>query len=60
MDHLGGVSSIRRKDPRLARAGKFADLVVIDRDYLNCAEDDIRRIEPVATIVNGRVVSGRL
>ena len=40
--------------------GKFADLVVIDRDYLNCAEDDIRRIEPVATIVNGRVVSGRL
>ena len=40
--------------------GKFADLVVIDRDYLNCAEDDIRRIEPVATMVNGRVVSGRL
>jgi len=40
--------------------GKFADLVVIDRDYFNCAEDEIRRIEPVATIVNGRVVSGRL
>jgi predicted amidohydrolase YtcJ len=40
--------------------GKFADFVVIDHDYLNCAEDDIRRIEPVATIVNGRVVSGRL
>ena len=41
-------------------SGKFADLVVIDRDYLACAEDDIRRIEPVATIVNGRVVAGRL
>jgi predicted amidohydrolase YtcJ len=40
--------------------GKFADLVVIDRDYLSCPEDDIRRIEPVATIVNGRVVAGRL
>jgi len=40
--------------------GKFADLVVIDRDYLSCAEDEIRRIEPVATIVNGRVVAGRL
>jgi hypothetical protein len=40
--------------------GKLADLVVIDRDYLSCAEDDIRRIEPVATIVNGRVVWGRL
>jgi predicted amidohydrolase YtcJ len=40
--------------------GKFADFVVIDRDYLSCAEDDVRRIEPLATIVNGRVVSGRL
>src|SRR5215471_18398853 len=40
--------------------GKFADLVVIDRDYLSCPEDDIRRIEPVATLVNGRVVAGRL
>jgi predicted amidohydrolase YtcJ len=40
--------------------GKFADLVVIDRDYLSCAEDDIARIGPVTTIVNGRVVAGRL
>ena len=40
--------------------GKFADLVVIDRDYLNCPEDEIRRIEPLATIVNGRTVWGRL
>ena len=40
--------------------GKFADLVVIDRDYLSCPEGDIRRIEPLATIVDGRVVAGRL
>ena len=40
--------------------GKFADLVVIDRDYLNCAEDEIRGIEPLATMVNGRVVWGAL
>jgi predicted amidohydrolase YtcJ len=40
--------------------GKFVDLVVIDRDFLGCTEDDIRRIEPVATIVNGRVAWGRL
>jgi predicted amidohydrolase YtcJ len=33
---------------------------VIDRDYLNCAEEDIRHIEPLATIVNGRTVWGRL
>jgi len=41
-------------------AGKFADLVVIDRDFFACAEDDIRRIEPLATIVSGRMVWGRL
>jgi predicted amidohydrolase YtcJ len=40
--------------------GKFADLVVIDRDYLTCPEDEIRGIGPVATIVNGNVVYGRL
>jgi predicted amidohydrolase YtcJ len=34
--------------------GKFADLTVIDRDYLRCAEDDIRRIEPVMTLVGGK------
>ena len=43
-----------------ARAGLPADLVVIDRDFLACPEDDIRRIEPLATVVNGRVVAGRL
>jgi predicted amidohydrolase YtcJ len=36
-------------------AGKFADLVVIDRDYLTCPEDEIRNITPVMTIVGGRI-----
>ena len=40
-------------------AGKLADLVVIDRDYLTCAEDDIRAIEPVMTILDGKVVYRR-
>jgi predicted amidohydrolase YtcJ len=35
--------------------GKLADLVVIDRDYMTCPEDDIRKIHPVMTILNGRV-----
>ena len=35
--------------------GKLADMVVIDRDFLTCPEDDIRRIEPVMTMVGGRV-----
>ena len=40
--------------------GKLADLVVIDRDYLTCPEDEIRRIEPVAVMIGGRIVHGRL
>jgi predicted amidohydrolase YtcJ len=35
--------------------GKLADLVVIDRDYLTCPEDDIKKIQPVITILNGRI-----
>lgn len=44
------------KDRGTIEAGKLADLVVLDRDYLNCAEDEIRKIEPVMTILGGREV----
>ncbi len=36
--------------------GKLADMVVIDRDYLKCPEDEIARIRAVKTIVGGRIV----
>jgi predicted amidohydrolase YtcJ len=42
--------------------GKFADLVVLDRDILTCPEDEIRDIRPVATYLAGMAVfegSGR-
>ncbi|HWR50039.1 MAG TPA: amidohydrolase [Bryobacteraceae bacterium] len=35
--------------------GKLADMVVIDRDYLRCPEDDIAKIEPVHVIVGGEM-----
>jgi predicted amidohydrolase YtcJ len=38
--------------------GKLADLVVIDRDYLTCPEEQIRGIEPAMGILDGRVVYG--
>jgi predicted amidohydrolase YtcJ len=36
--------------------GKYADLVVLNGDYLTVADDRIDELEPVMTIVGGRVV----
>src|SRR5262245_29880507 len=36
--------------------GKYADLLVLDRDYLTVAEDQIKDIKPVLTMVGGKVV----
>jgi len=36
--------------------GKLADMVVIDRDYLTCPEAEIRNIEPVMTVLNGKII----
>ena len=36
--------------------GKYADLVVLDRDYLTVPADHIKDLKPVLTMVGGRVV----
>jgi predicted amidohydrolase YtcJ len=41
-------------------AGKLADLVVVDRDYLKCPEEEIRKIEPLMVMIEGRTVSGKI
>lgn len=38
--------------------GQYADLAVLSKDYLSVPEDDIRGIESVLTIVDGRTVWG--
>jgi predicted amidohydrolase YtcJ len=35
-------------------AGKLADFVIIDRDFLTCPEDEIRNVEPVAVYIDGK------
>jgi predicted amidohydrolase YtcJ len=37
--------------------GKLADLVAIDRDYLTCPEAEIKDIQPVMTVLDGRIVN---
>jgi predicted amidohydrolase YtcJ len=46
----------KEKDLGTLEAGKFADLVVLDRDYMTIPADDIFNIRPVMTMVGGRVV----
>ena len=36
--------------------GKYADFVVLSGDYLAVEEDEIDELEPVMTIVGGKVV----
>lgn len=39
--------------------GKYADLLVLDRDYLTVPEDEIKDLKPLMTMVGGRVVFER-
>ena len=50
----------REKTEGSLEPGKLADLVVIDRDYLTVPEDQIRDIQPVMTIVEGKAAYSRL
>jgi predicted amidohydrolase YtcJ len=38
------------------QVGRLADLVVLDRDYLTIPADQIKDIQPVMTMVGGRIV----
>jgi predicted amidohydrolase YtcJ len=40
--------------------GKLADLVVLDRDYMMVSANEIWAIRPVATMLGGKIVYGRL
>lgn len=40
--------------------GKLADLIVITKDYLMCPEDEIKDIEVLMTMVDGKIVHGSL
>jgi predicted amidohydrolase YtcJ len=51
----GAYMEFTEKAKGSLEAGKVGDLVVIDRDYLTCPEDQIKEIEPVMVVVDGKV-----
>lgn len=46
--------SFREADLGSIQNGKYADLVVLDRDYLKVPADEIKDIKPLATMVGGK------
>ena len=40
--------------------GKLADFVVISKDFISCPEDEIKDIEALRTVVDGKIVYDRL
>jgi predicted amidohydrolase YtcJ len=52
----GAFNGFDEKTKGSIEPGKLADMVVIDTDFLTCPVDEIRNIEPVRTVVDGKVV----
>ena len=50
----------KENDLGTLEAGKLADLVVLDRDYLTVPAHEIKDIQPVMTMVGGEIVYGEL
>lgn len=52
----GAYSEFTEKRKGSIEVGKLGDFVVVDRDFLTCPEDQIKAIEPVMTVLGGKVV----
>jgi predicted amidohydrolase YtcJ len=46
----------RQDDLGSIEVGKLADLLVLDKDYFSVSDAEMRRIQPVLTVVGGKVV----
>jgi predicted amidohydrolase YtcJ len=52
----GAWMTFEEEDKGSIEVGKFADFVVVSKDYLTCPEDEIKNIEALLTAVGGVVV----
>jgi predicted amidohydrolase YtcJ len=55
----GAYMQFAEKQKGSIEAGKLADVVVVDRDYLGCPEEQIKDIQVLTTVLDGKVVYER-
>ena len=40
--------------------GKLADLVVLDKDYMEVGDEELKKIKSVLTVVDGKIIHNKL
>ncbi len=56
----GAYNSFEENIKGSIEPGRLADMIVVTKDYLTCPEDEIKDIEALMTMVDGKVVYGGL
>jgi predicted amidohydrolase YtcJ len=51
--------NFEENDMGTIEAGKFADLVVLDKPYFTVSDEELKRMQPLLTMVGGHVVHAR-
>ena len=54
----GGYSLIKEEKKGRIQAGYFADIVILDNDYFNIQDEEIKTLRSKLTIVDGKIVYG--
>jgi predicted amidohydrolase YtcJ len=49
------IAAFQEKDKGSLEVGKYADIVILSNDLMNCKDEEIKNTKVVTTIVGGKV-----